>query len=61
LVGFRAAPVQASSQGGEDGCVDGSKVIGVAYEGYDLLRIDVRGGVLRATIDNPPVNLLDLR
>jgi enoyl-CoA hydratase/carnithine racemase len=32
----------------------------VAYEGYDLLHIDVRGGVLRATIDNPPINLLDL-
>ena len=41
-------------------CADGGRVIRVAYEGYDLLRIDVRGGVLRATIDNPPINLLDL-
>jgi enoyl-CoA hydratase/carnithine racemase len=32
----------------------------VAYEGYDLLHIDIRDGLLRATIDNPPINLLDL-
>jgi enoyl-CoA hydratase/carnithine racemase len=39
---------------------EGAKVTAVAYEGYDLLRIEIRDAVLRATIDNPPINLLDL-
>ncbi|HEX9470474.1 MAG TPA: enoyl-CoA hydratase/isomerase family protein [Bradyrhizobium sp.] len=28
---------------------------------YDLLRVEVADGVARATIDHPPINLLDLR
>jgi enoyl-CoA hydratase/carnithine racemase len=32
----------------------------VAYDGYQALRIAVDGGIARATIDHPPINLLDL-
>jgi enoyl-CoA hydratase/carnithine racemase len=32
----------------------------VPYDGYSLLRISVDGGVCRATIDHPPINLADL-
>src|SRR5260370_12570724 len=28
---------------------------------YDLLRVEIADGVARATIDHPPINLLDLR
>ncbi len=30
------------------------------YDGYDALRIEVADGIARATIDHPPINLLDL-
>jgi enoyl-CoA hydratase/carnithine racemase len=33
---------------------------GMAYDGYQALRIGVAGGIARATIDYPPMNLLDL-
>jgi enoyl-CoA hydratase/carnithine racemase len=33
----------------------------VAYDGYEALRIDIEGGVARATIEHPPINLLDLQ
>lgn len=29
------------------------------YEGYEALRISVAGGVARATVDHPPINLID--
>lgn len=32
----------------------------MTYDGYRLIRITVDAGVCRATIDNPPINLLDL-
>jgi len=32
----------------------------MAYEDYQLIRIAVEGGICRATIDHPPINLLDL-
>lgn len=32
----------------------------MAYDGYEALRIAVAGGIARATIDHPPINLLDL-
>ena len=32
----------------------------MAYDGYQALRIDIEGGVARATIEHPPINLLDL-
>src|SRR3954468_2134778 len=32
----------------------------MGYEGYEALHIAVTGGVARATIDNPPINLFDL-
>jgi enoyl-CoA hydratase/carnithine racemase len=32
----------------------------MAYEGYELLHVAVDGGVARATIDHPPINLFDL-
>ena len=32
----------------------------MAYDDYEALRITVGGGVARATIDHPPINLLDL-
>lgn len=32
----------------------------MTYGSYDLLQIDVQDGVMRATIDNPPINLLDV-
>jgi len=32
----------------------------MAYDDYQLLRIAVDGGVCRATVDHPPINLLDL-
>jgi enoyl-CoA hydratase/carnithine racemase len=32
----------------------------VAYDDYHALRVDVGGGIARATIDHPPINLLDL-
>jgi enoyl-CoA hydratase/carnithine racemase len=32
----------------------------MAYDDYQLIRIAVAGGVCRATIDHPPINLLDL-
>ena len=31
----------------------------MAYEGYQRLRIAVSDGICRATVDNPPINLLD--
>lgn len=31
----------------------------MVYEGYQLIRVAVADGVCRATIDNPPINLLD--
>jgi enoyl-CoA hydratase/carnithine racemase len=32
----------------------------MAYEDFTLLRVEVGGRVCRATIDNPPINLLDV-
>jgi enoyl-CoA hydratase/carnithine racemase len=32
----------------------------MTYDGYEALRIDVGDGIARATIDHPPINLLDL-
>ncbi len=32
----------------------------MAYDDFALLRIAVEGGIARATIDHPPINLLDL-
>jgi enoyl-CoA hydratase/carnithine racemase len=32
----------------------------MAYDGYEALRITVAGGIARAAIDHPPINLLDL-
>ena len=32
----------------------------MAYDEYQLLRIAVEGGICRATIDHPPINLLDV-
>ncbi len=32
----------------------------MAYDDYRLLRITIDGAICRATIDNPPVNLLDM-
>ncbi|BAX90732.1 enoyl-CoA hydratase/isomerase family protein [Mycobacterium shigaense] len=32
----------------------------MAYEDYQLIRVAAQGGICRATIDNPPVNLLDV-
>ncbi|HTQ22334.1 enoyl-CoA hydratase/isomerase family protein [Mycobacterium sp.] len=32
----------------------------MAYADYQHIRIAVRGGICRATIDNPPINLLDI-
>jgi enoyl-CoA hydratase/carnithine racemase len=32
----------------------------MAYEDYTLLRVEVGGRVCRGTIDNPPINLLDV-
>ncbi|WP_264991844.1 enoyl-CoA hydratase/isomerase family protein, partial [Mycobacterium montefiorense] len=32
----------------------------MVYEGYQLIRIAAANGVCRATIDNPPINLLDV-
>ncbi len=28
---------------------------------YDLLRVEIAGGVARVMIDHPPINLLDLQ
>jgi enoyl-CoA hydratase/carnithine racemase len=33
----------------------------MTYQDYQLIRIAVEGGICRATIDHPPINLLDLR
>jgi len=33
----------------------------MAYDGYEALRIDIESGVARATIEHPPINLLDLQ
>jgi enoyl-CoA hydratase/carnithine racemase len=33
----------------------------MAYDDYQLIRIAAAGGICRATIDNPPINLLDLQ
>ena len=33
----------------------------MAYDDYQLIRIAVGGGVCRATLDHPPINLLDVR
>lgn len=33
----------------------------MAYDDYELLRIAVDGGICRATIDHPPINLLDVQ
>jgi enoyl-CoA hydratase/carnithine racemase len=32
----------------------------MAYQDYQLIRVAVAGGICRATIDHPPINLLDL-
>lgn len=32
----------------------------MVYEGYQLIRVATADGVCRATIDNPPINLLDV-
>jgi enoyl-CoA hydratase/carnithine racemase len=32
----------------------------MAYDEYTVLQVDISGGIARATIDNPPINLLDL-
>src|SRR3954465_5199276 len=32
----------------------------MAYDDYTVMNVDVDGAVVRATIDNPPINLLDL-
>jgi enoyl-CoA hydratase/carnithine racemase len=32
----------------------------MGYDDYSLLRISVDGGICRATLDNPPINLADL-
>jgi len=32
----------------------------MAYEGYECLRVEAKGGVAEVTIDHPPINLLDL-
>jgi enoyl-CoA hydratase/carnithine racemase len=32
----------------------------MAYEDYRILRVTVDGGICRATIDHPPINLLDV-
>jgi enoyl-CoA hydratase/carnithine racemase len=32
----------------------------MAYDDYRLLRVTVDGAICRATIDNPPINLLDV-
>ncbi|WAC91116.1 enoyl-CoA hydratase/isomerase family protein [Mycobacterium sp. Aquia_213] len=32
----------------------------MVYEGYQLIRVAAANGVCRATIDNPPINLLDV-
>jgi enoyl-CoA hydratase/carnithine racemase len=32
----------------------------MVYEGYQLIRVAAADGVCRATIDNPPINLLDV-
>jgi enoyl-CoA hydratase/carnithine racemase len=32
----------------------------MANHGYQLIRVSVDGGICRATIDNPPINLLDM-
>jgi enoyl-CoA hydratase/carnithine racemase len=32
----------------------------MAYDDYRLLHVTARGGICRATIDNPPINLLDV-
>ena len=32
----------------------------MAYDDYQRLRITVADGICRATVDNPPINLLDI-
>ena len=32
----------------------------MGYDGYQRIRISVADGICRATIDNPPINLLDV-
>ena len=32
----------------------------MSYDDYELIRVSVQDGVCRATIDNPPINLMDL-
>jgi enoyl-CoA hydratase/carnithine racemase len=32
----------------------------MSYEGYETLRVALKGGVARVTIENPPINLLDV-
>jgi len=32
----------------------------MSYDGYDLIRFEREGSVLRATVDNPPINLITL-
>lgn len=32
----------------------------MVYEDYQLIRVAAHGGICRATIDNPPINLLDV-
>jgi enoyl-CoA hydratase/carnithine racemase len=33
----------------------------MAYDDYQLIRVAAEGGICRATIDHPPINLLDLQ
>jgi enoyl-CoA hydratase/carnithine racemase len=33
----------------------------MAYQDYQLIRVAAEGGICRATIDHPPINLLDLQ
>jgi enoyl-CoA hydratase/carnithine racemase len=33
----------------------------MAYQDYQLIRVAAQGGICRATIDHPPINLLDLQ
>jgi len=33
----------------------------MAYQDYQLIRVTAEGGICRATIDHPPINLLDLQ
>src|SRR3954447_5413152 len=32
----------------------------MGYDDYSVINVEVEGAIVRATIDNPPINLLDL-